>query len=321
MNFVKPVTARAAFTLIHISDFHLCYPMKVGLHQFMNKRAFSYLSWMVRRRKQHHPEVLRALTEAVQTSGFDQLVVTGDLTQLALSAEVECARRHLQALGPPDKVFVIPGNHDALVRRGWPESHTPWASYMASDPTHPHRPDEYPRLRVRGPIALIGLSTAHPTRMLSAAGSLGTLQLQRLAAILQETAARRLLRVLLIHHPPISGMLAPHKRLRDVEAFSRIAKRHGAELILHGHSHRFSRAAIDGPNGRIPVLGISSASATSRDPMRRAAFRSIRIAPAAKGWTITSQSHFYSEEAQTFVGEPNVTQESPLTDPSREVST
>ena len=306
MNFVKPEpeAAQAAFTLIHISDFHLCCPAGAEFSRFLNKRAFSYSSWKLRRQRGHRMEILHAVIRAVQTEGFDHIAVTGDLTQLALPAEFEQARLQLQALAPPDNVFVVPGNHDALVPAPWAESYSHWADYMASDSANPQRQVEFPTLRIRGPIALIGLSTAHPTRILSAAGSIGTRQLQRLAEILQETARQNLFRVLVMHHPPKPGMVSMHKRLRDAEAFGRITKQHGAELILHGHSHRCSCAEMDGPGGRIPVLGIASASAGSRHPQRRAAFRRIRITRTAEGWATLVRDYVFSIETQRFIESP-----------------
>jgi len=301
MNFVKRNTLLTTLTLIHISDFHLCQTSGISPGRFLNKRLFSYLSWRIRRQREHRPQVLEALTRAVQAADADHVVVTGDLTQLALPSEFDQARSILQALGPPQKVFVVPGNHDALVAAPWPESYARWADYMASDSANPQRHVEFPTLRMRGPVALIGLCTARPTRLLSAAGSLGTRQLQRLAEILQETARRSLFRVLLIHHPPIPGMVSFHKRLMDAEAFAVIAKQQGAELVLHGHSHLCSRAEMDGPLGRIPVLGISSASAASPHPQRRAAFRSVRIARTAEGWTTSFQDFLFSEETQRFI--------------------
>ncbi len=306
MSFVKTETASAAFTLIHISDFHLCRPTGAHLFRFLNKRALSYLSWEVRRRREHRVEVLLSLIQAVRTMAVDQIAVTGDLTQLSLPAEFEQARHHLQALGLPKNVFVVPGNHDALVPTPWDDGYARWADYLSPDSGGTGRPGSFPTLRIRGPVALIGLSTAHPTRPLSAAGSIGAAQLARCADILSETARRRLYRILLIHHPPFPNAVARHKRLMDVKKFYPLIQQHGAELIIHGHSHRRSRADLPGPVARVPVLGISSASATSRDPLHRAVFRVFRITPTSAGWTTTCQDHAYNHDSGQFIPEPEI---------------
>jgi len=306
MSFVKTGPASAAFTLIHISDFHLCRPAGVHPSRFLNKRALSYLSWEIRRRREHRGEVLVALIHAVRTMAVEHIAVTGDLTQLSLPPEFDQARLYLQALGPPENVFVVPGNHDALVPTRWDDGYARWADYMAPDSAGSAPPGFYPTLRIRGLIALIGLSTAHPTRPLSAAGSIGAAQAARCADILSETARRGLYRILLIHHPPIPNAVSRHKRLTDVERVYSLIRQHGAELILHGHSHRRSRADLPGPVARVPVLGISSASAASRDPLLRAVFRVFRISRTSAGWSTTCQDHAYDHGSGQFIPEPEI---------------
>jgi 3',5'-cyclic AMP phosphodiesterase CpdA len=301
MSFVKTGRDHVPFTLIHISDFHLCCPQKAAFTAFGNKRILSYVSWRIRRRRQHDPRVLDDLVRGVRAQAADHVVVTGDLTQLALPAEFDAARRCLVTIGSPRDVFMVPGNHDALVSTDWEARLSRWADYMRSDgPASQARP-LLPALRVRGPIALIGLSSAHPTRPFSAAGRIGAAALARCSEWLVEAARRSLFRIVLIHHPPVPGMVSAHKRLSDAEAFARMVQRHGAELILHGHTHQRSRTYLPGPESPIPVLGAPSASATGRDPIRRAGFGVIRIRRASTGWAATSQDHWYAPEQERFV--------------------
>jgi 3',5'-cyclic AMP phosphodiesterase CpdA len=114
--------------------------------------------------------------------------------------------------------------------------------------------------------------------------------------MLKETGRRKLFRVLLIHHPPVAGMVSRRKALTDAEAFGAVIKHCGAELILHGHSHRRSRAEMEGPAAPIPILGVSSATATSERTSRRAAFRRIRIELSAHGWETRVHDHLLSEQ-------------------------
>lgn len=232
------------------------------------------------------------------------MAVTGDLTQLALPAECEAARRCLEAIGPPQRVFLVPGNHDALVADGWGARLARWADYLASDGPRPPGQTVWPTLRVRGRVALIGLSSANPTPPFSAAGRIGADQLDRCSRLLEEAAGRSLYRVLLIHHPPVPGMLSARKRLADAGALAGVVRQLGAELVLHGHTHRRSRASLPGPGVRIPVLGAASASATSPDPIHRAGFDVVRISPTSAGWETTVQDHWYSAEQDRFLPGP-----------------
>jgi 3',5'-cyclic AMP phosphodiesterase CpdA len=260
----------------------------------------SYVSWRLRRRRHHDPGILEALVCAVKNQPADQVVMTGDLTQLALPGEGNAARRCVEAIGTPQNVFMVPGNHDALVPEGWDTRLSFWADYMASDePTPPDR-TLWPALRVRGRIAMIGLSSAHPTRPFSAAGRIGADQLSRCSRLLEDTGRRSLYRVLLVHHPPVPGMLSARKRLEDAEALAGIVRQHGAELILHGHMHQRSRTYLPGPWAPIPVLGAPSASETSPDPVRRAGFGVLRIIRSSTGWETTLQDHWYDPGQKRF---------------------
>jgi 3',5'-cyclic AMP phosphodiesterase CpdA len=96
----------------------------------------------------------------------------------------------------------------------------------------------------------------------------------------------RRFRVVLIHHPPTSTPARHLKRLVDGAAFRAALARHGAELVLHGHDHVHSLIALDGPRGRIPVVGVPSASGVASvagkdDP---AGYNLYRIERAGDGW-------------------------------------
>ena len=54
---------------------------------------------------------------------------------------------------------------------------------------------DFPHLRVRGPVAIINLSSAVPTPIHLAQGTLGAGQIERTARLLGETGARGLDRV------------------------------------------------------------------------------------------------------------------------------
>ena len=47
----------------------------------------------------------------------------------------------------------------------------------------------------------------------------------------------------------------------DADKFRDVLRRHGAELVLHGHDHIHSLVMLDGPSKKIPAVGVPSASA------------------------------------------------------------
>jgi len=177
-------------------------------------------------------------------------------------------------------VTLVPGNHDAYIRRasGWAAQH--WGDFMRGDDGA-----AFPFVRRRGPLALIGLTTSLPTGPFMATGRVGGEQLARLAEILIALAREPLFRVVLIHHPPIPNRRHYMKRLIDGAMFRALLAEHGAELVLHGHNHDQQLMWLDGPKGRrIPAVGVPSASAivsTHDDP---AAYNLYRVGGEPGAW-------------------------------------
>lgn len=241
----------------HLSDLHATPVRARGLGLLPNKRLLGWLSWRVRRHKVHLPEVLAALVDDARSGPSDQLVVTGDLTNVSSPHEFPEARGWLERLGAPERVSIVPGNHDAYVRLRKTPGWELWREWMDSDAGHPAG---FPTLRVRGALALVGVCSAHPTPPLLATGSVGSAQLARLESLLRDLAARRLCRVLMIHHPVTPGTVSPRRALTDAEALRKVLARCGAELVLHGHRHRTVFGEVQGPRDPIPVVGAPSAS-------------------------------------------------------------
>ena len=175
----------------------------------------------------------------------------------------------------------MPGNHDAYVRAGMGYAIRQWGDYMCGD----HEAVDFPYLRRRAPLALIGLSSAVPTAPFMATGRLGAEQLVRLAELLDAIKSERLFRVVLIHHPPVT-QAKPQKRLRDADALKHVLAAHGAELLLHGHDHVHMLNWLAGPNGtRVPAVGVPSASAAPGMSHNDAAYNLYRIDGAPDAWT------------------------------------
>ena len=298
-----------AFTLAHLSDFHLSSLNKVKIRDLLNKRIFGYAKWRLRRRGEHSPEVLEALLRDLQISTPDHIVVTGDLTHLGLPVEFQEAREILHSLGSPSKITVIPGNHDAYVKTDWHTTFGLWEDYMVSD--RPFLRDEggtdshktFPSLRIREFVALVGLSSARPCGLFLAVGSVGELQLRELERILAETGQQRLFRVLLIHHPPLPGTVSWRKRLTDGEPLRLILARQGVELVLHGHAHRASLGHVDTVVGEAPIFGVTSASALGRARKRQARYHIYRLKKNLHGWEMAVSVRCYSPPSESFVEE------------------
>lgn len=268
-----------AFTLAHLSDPHLPPLPAVRLHELLSKRIFGYLNWTRNRHKYQRREVLDELVSDLHGQAPDHVAVTGDFVNLALNNEFELAQAWLESVGPPDRVSIVPGNHDAYVRATQHRIAQCWGRYFTGDDAPG---GGFPYLRRRGPLALIGVSSAVPTPPLMATGWLGREQLDALEKLLNLISTEPLFRILLIHHPLRSD--APAKRLTDSEELLALLKRRGVDLVLHGHDHVHSTIWIDGPERRIPVVGVPSASALAHGHYPAAAYNLFSIAREGNAW-------------------------------------
>jgi 3',5'-cyclic AMP phosphodiesterase CpdA len=271
----------AAFTLAHLSDPHLAPLPSPRARDLMGKRVLGYLNWRRSRNSIHSRALLDALTADLRAQSPDHIAVTGDLVNIALEAEYAQAGDWLRSIGQPHDVTLVPGNHDAYVAATWPRCANLWLDYMRGDDAADNSL-QFPYLRRRGPLELIGVSTAIPTAPFMATGKLGQDQLAKLAALLSEHSGNECFRVLLIHHPMRSRHR--HKRLIDAPALLEILRTHGVQLVLHGHDHKHSLMWLDGPAGQIPSVGVPSASGAVDGVHDPAAYNLFRIEKQGNGW-------------------------------------
>ncbi len=262
-----------AYCFAHLADPHLTTLEGVRWRELLNKRLLGYLSWRRRRRAEHRGEVLAALVEDLHRFRPGQILVAGDLTHVGLPAEFREAAAWLRRLGPPGRVFLVPGNHERYVAAPWRETFDYWREYLdgGEDET------VFPIQRRAGEVVFFGVSSAIPTPPFLATGRVGTQQLARLEVLLREAGAAGLVRVLLIHHPPLARTVGPRKRLVDAEPLCRVLRKTGVELVLHGHTHRNTCGHLETAAGRVPVLGAASASALGHDPERHACYHLFRV--------------------------------------------
>jgi 3',5'-cyclic AMP phosphodiesterase CpdA len=249
------------FRLAHISDIHLGPLPDVTYRDLASKRMVGYVNWQRNRRHVMQDGTLNSIVADIKANAPDHLAITGDLVNLALDGEVELARLWLDTLGQPHDVSVVPGNHDAYVPGAFDRVCRSWAAWMTGDdPTVSADRHLFPYMRVRGQVALIGVSTARATAPFMANGFFREDQSHRLGSLLDDAGRRGLFRVVMIHHPPVRNAVAQHKRLFGIGNFQKTVSRHGAELILHGHSHVPSLYSIGGKGkAQVPVVGAAAA--------------------------------------------------------------
>ncbi|MBS0530216.1 MAG: metallophosphoesterase [Proteobacteria bacterium] len=276
----------AAFTLAHLSDPHLAPLPELRLRELAGKRALGYLNWKRNRHLIHRRDVLDAIVADIKAQSPDHIAITGDLVNLALPDEFTQARAWLEGVGLPADVTVVPGNHDAYVR-ATQHRIADWQDFSCGDAQAAAADPAFPFVRRRGPLTLIGVSSAVPTAPFMATGTLGRDQIDALDRTLSQLTDDAGFRVLLIHHPLQSK--SAYKRLTDADALLTLIKRHRIDLVLHGHDHIHSTMWVEGPHGRVPAIGVPSASAVAHGHTPAAAYNLFSIMREGDIWRCEQQ--------------------------------
>jgi 3',5'-cyclic AMP phosphodiesterase CpdA len=259
-------------TIAHLSDVHLHPLAGFTPRHWSLKRLLGYANLVLARRSGFDTAALARLVADLQAAAPDHIAVTGDLVNIGLPQEHADARLWLERLGTPQRVSVVPGNHDVYQRLRDDAGIARWSDYMRSDAdaiavagkllrtAAPADQPHFPFLRRVGPVALIGVNSAVPTPPLIAAGRVGAPQRTALAELLEAAGRQSLFRLVLIHHPPLPGQARRWRALSDAPEFAQLLAASGAELVIHGHNHRSTLVYFRGGGRRIPVVGVAAAA-------------------------------------------------------------
>lgn len=239
------------FYLAHISDIHLTPMPKIRWWQLFNKRITGYLNLKFNRK--HNRNYLDRVLLSVLNHKVDHLVISGDIVNLATKAEFLNAKLWLQNILKKIPIALTLGNHDAYLIGSLKTACENFSAFLQSDI---EQKNYFPNVKLNNNIAIINISTAIASPPFFAIGYFSKKQARMLSDILTICAEQNLFRIINMHHPPFKKSVAWHKRLWGAKNFTKAVKIAGAELILHGHTHKASLNYLND----IPVLGIGSCS-------------------------------------------------------------
>ncbi len=292
------------YRFAHISDIHLGPLPQLTLRELFSKRITGFINWHRNRRKHLLVNTLDLLLSDIRAHHPDHLMITGDLVNLATEIEIRLAGEWLESVGEPLATTVVPGNHDAYVPGAHDKSVKRWYPFIAGDDSPKNWPDDdhvFPTYRQRGPIAIIGCSTSLATPPFSATGFFSSRQARETVELLKKAGEDGLFRVVLIHHPPIRGAAARHKRMIGIRRFNAAMSMGGAELILHGHTHLDTVHFLKTHSGgQIPVVGIASASQGPGGHKPRAAYNLFTLTGEPGAWNLICERHGLTETADAI---------------------
>lgn len=277
------------FTLAHLSDPHIGPLPRARIRELAGKRVLGWMNWNQGRRDTHRMDILDQLLVDLHAQKPDHIALTGDVINLALPGEFPAARLFLERVGSPEHMSLVPGNHDAYTKGGAVRLLAAYDPWMRGDKDGAHPLDEaerFPYVRIRGRVALVGLSSAVPTAPFMATGRLGVRQVARLRDILEHLGHEGYCRVVMLHHPVRRQDAGPTAMLTDADRLTRVLREIGAEIVLHGHIHTGRIHRTRGPRGPIPVLCTPSASAAPERARWPASYNLLAIDGEPGNWRI-----------------------------------
>lgn len=277
-------------TLAHLSDPHIGPLPFPRLRDLAGKRVLGWINWQRGRRDVHRMDVLETLLKDLNAKKADHIALTGDMVNIGLPSEYAAGRALLERIGTTETVSFVPGNHDAYTPGGASRLLSAFDPYMRGDEDGAHplgEAERFPYLRMRGGVALIGLSSAVPTGLFMATGKLGLRQLTKLKNLLHRLGKEGHCRVVMLHHPVRRQDAGPMAMLLDADKLLDVLREEGAELVIHGHIHTGTIQTIRGPGRPIPVCCVPSASAAPERARWPAAYNFFAIEEAADRWKIS----------------------------------
>ncbi|HEY2517480.1 MAG TPA: metallophosphoesterase [Polyangiaceae bacterium] len=293
--------------IAHFSDLHVLSLEGVGPHRFLNKRLTGLTNLRLKRGHAHRPSLVRAVAREIKGSGADHVVITGDLTNLALETEFAAVRALLdEELGlSPDAVSIIPGNHDLYTRGSLQTKRFAkyFGEYMRSDLPVGVEVEAglFPFVRLRGPVAIIGLSSAVPRLPFFSHGKIGPAQLEAFGRALAHPEVKKRTPVVLMHHPaknPLSKIETMMRGLEDAALLWTTLKDLPRGLVLHGHLHVRIQRPLPTSTGQLHSIGATSASLEHEDDARRAGFNLYHLDEV--GVVKRVEAHVYDPEREAF---------------------
>lgn len=294
--------------IAHFSDLHVLSLEGNSPLRFLNKRLTGYANIRLKRGHVHRTAYVRAIAREITRAKVDHVAITGDLTNLALETEFEAVKRLIEDdLGlDAAHVSIVPGNHDLYTSGAMRSGRFGrfFGAYTKSDLPGIGMdvgPGHFPFVKLRGPAAIIGLSSAVPRPPFVAAGKLGRGQLGHLDRALSHPEVKKRTPVLLLHHPahnPLSRVKAMLEGLDDAALLWTSVRDCARGLVLHGHLHRRVQRALPTSAGSLHAVGATSASLEHEDGARMAGFNLYEIAD--DGEISNIEAHVYDARRQAF---------------------
>ncbi len=220
--------------LVHLSDIHVWH-YTWNPRRLLSTRFFRTIELLSGRASRFNLTRLEDVVARVQSLAADHILITGDLTTMALPVEFSEAKHRLAPLlGDPSRVTIVPGNHD---RSTWYSNYSKrfevaFREFLPSP--------NFPWLRKIGEdTAILGLDATRAR--LEPTGRLPDSQLRAAQELIASSAGVPHRLIIASHYPvaappDYSAELTKKRMKNDYEVIEWLA-RIGPHLYCCGHVH------------------------------------------------------------------------------------
>lgn len=246
--------------LAHYSDIHVTLgPLTEGPAALLGKRIAGSLNYWVGGRRRHFAGVedrISRLLADVDAARPDHVLCTGDVTQLSFEEEFRrCAALFGPRLDAPDRLTMLPGNHDRYTRDTGDAFERWFGGVSAPGGAFPFHK------RIAPGVSLVALDVARPTGLFDSSGRAGDAQLAKAKEILTDPALAHDFTILALHYALLTRHGVPDRPshgIRDGDRLLALADDPEARVgaVLHGHIHR----AYQVRSARVPHVCAGSAT-------------------------------------------------------------
>ena len=287
--------------IAHLSDLHILDLKNVGVRRFLNRRMLGGINLLSFRKEAHSAEVFERLLEDLLDHRPDHVVITGDVSNLALESEFERVAAYLRLMWDYESVSIVPGNHDyytngAIRSRRFEKAFYPYMFPDFSDLDVAL----YPYVKPLGPVTLFGMCSATTNLPMYSRGEVDAEQIERFLYVVNEPQYRRTFKIVLIHHhfyerrsiSDFSGELVNRREI------AQLLLENDVDLVLHGHDHVAHVDWLLGGGRRIPTIGNGSSTATSDHPAHTARYNLYTLEDGRLADVATRR---YDDSVRSFV--------------------
>jgi 3',5'-cyclic AMP phosphodiesterase CpdA len=274
--------------IAHVTDIHCNLLKNINIKDFFSKRFYGYLYWKFSKGKRFDPSGLKTIVSEINKECFDNIVITGDLTQLCLLEQFRNVKEFIFSFLSPKKLTIIPGNHDYYTFDGKRYYSEVFKDFSV-----------LPYVKVINNVAIFCVDSSVVTPPFVSYGYVKKNQFEKLSKLL-ENVDKNLFKILLIHHPPIKGITSFSKCLLNSKKMSKLLSKGDFNLVLHGHTHHFNVAYFTLNSGKIPIVSAAPLCYRLKELDQAGGYNIYEISHNNEGWNVKLKRKIYDFENGLF---------------------